>query len=116
MNAPPDASLQKPLVEPWLQWVLRILVAVVLGLVAANLCARWWFFEGKAPAAHLELDPGDRIAARFALCSAAAALTGTWAVWELLGTLPRVTGRSRWLAVVTAGLALMPYLADRLMN
>jgi hypothetical protein len=96
------AGEPKPLVEPWLRRLLQTLVAVGFALVAANFCARWWYFEIRAPHWHLDFPRSELLSARLALLLAGATLAGAFALCDLLGSLPRIRRRALGSLLVAA--------------
>ncbi len=105
--------MAKPLVEPWLRRVLRLLVAIGFALVAANFCGRWWFWEVRVPAAHWALSPADRWSGRVSLAFALATLIAGFALYDLIGSLPEVRVRTRWALASTALIAAAGLLLGR---
>jgi hypothetical protein len=101
----PSDGAPKPLVEPWLRRLLQTLVVTGFALVAANFCARWWYFEVQAPRRHWDFPRPDLWRARLALLFAAATLAAGFALYDLLGSLPRIRRRAQASLVAAALLA-----------
>ncbi len=102
---------QKPLIEPWLRRSLQGLVAVGFALVAVNFGLRWWFWEVRVRSLHLGVSAEDVLHGRLVLLWAVATLLAGFALCEILGSLPRVTRRTRWCIAIAAVLVAIPFAA-----
>jgi hypothetical protein len=102
--------MTKPVLGAPTRFWLRLATSVVLLLVAANFIAQWWYWEYRAPALGLRPDAPDLLIARLALLWAGATIAAAIAVFDFIGTMPRLARLAIGCAIAAGVLGAIPFL------